>query len=160
MATARVVAAGVQPYDTANGFLLGRETSDGSYSGFAGFRDGEESVVGCAAREFFEETMGILMDQEDAERVLEGVEYFEFTIDEGRVFRMYMLEIPFDRDIVPEFKKRYAQLCRLGVDARFLEKDQVKWVMPKTLSRAILGKNSLKLRPEFAKEMRMILLTK
>ena len=156
----RVVAAGVLPYDTERGFLLGRETSDGSFSGFAGFREADESPRTCAAREFFEETMGILMDQADAEDVLADVEYFEFPASlPDRVFRLYMLEIPHDPAIVPEFRKRYAQLSRLRADPKFLEKDEVRWVMSRTLRRAIAGKNALRLRPEFAREMEMILLT-
>ena len=158
--TSRVVAAGVLPYDAQRGFLLGRETSDGSFSGFAGFREADESPRTCAAREFFEETMGILMDQADAEDVLEGAEYFEFPASSpGQIFRLYVLEIPYDPAIASEFKKRYAQLSRLRADPKFLEKDEVRWVMPKTMRRAIAGKNALRLRPEFAREMEMILLT-
>ena len=155
-----VVAAGVLPYDVDHGFLLGRETSDGLFSGFAGFREAGESPRTCAAREFFEETMGILMDEADAEDVLVDAEYFEFpTSSPDRIFRLYMLEIPHDPAIAPEFRKRYAQLLRLKADPKFLEKDEVRWVMPKTMRRAIAGKNGLRLRPEFAREMEMILLT-
>lgn len=149
-----VVAAGVLPYNRKYGFLLGRETSDGSFSSFSGGREKEETPLGCAAREFYEESMGLIMDENDARVALKDAIFFQHDISPGKQFRLYILEIPFCPYLVSEFKKRYAQLLQRRVDHSFLEMDEAIWVSD--MKMLLKGKSKLKLRPEFVKTMKMI----
>jgi len=133
-------AAGVLPYNREHGFLLGRETSNGLWADFGGMCDRGESPQVCAAREFCEETMGILMDHQTAVEALDDAPYHQ----RDDRYRMYLLEIPYSKHLVSEFKKRYRQLKRLHVDSSYLEKDQARW-----FTVAQLKRDRHRLRPEF-----------
>lgn len=151
-----VIAAGVLLYNRNHGFLLGRETSNRMFGAFAGAREKDETIVECASREFYEETMGLIMDMETSRRILRDTKYYEVPIEHGHFFRLYLLEIPYNKDIISEFKKRYTQLKRLNMSGEFLEKDEAKWVNMTKLLKAIDEKCKLKLRPDFIRAMKFI----
>jgi len=133
-------AAGVLPYHRTHGFLLGRETSNKLWADFGGQCEPGESAEECAAREFSEETMGIVLSRQEVARRLADAPYHQ----RSAAYRMYLLELPYCEKLVPAFKKRYRQLSRLGVDPSYLEKDQARW-----FTEAQLRRYRRQLRPEF-----------
>lgn len=146
----QVTSAGILPFTVIkrNGnrivlVLLGRERPDPSWndsdkwSDFGGKREREESVEDAAAREFFEETCGVV---ESLDRIKQRLTRLDFGVfrdvkispTRDRFYRMYLLPVRFCQ---------YRQLFRnvtdylryIDVDPKHVEKSEMTWISWKDL---------------------------
>jgi hypothetical protein len=126
----RYKAASVLPYSRVENqyyFLLGREVDDGTWSDFGGGVNPEDNnIIYTAARECYEESMGLLGSIEDIYQQIHAVKGFD--LGNGMVFPM---EIPYDPDL-PRTFKRVFEYGMTGLDTKkipegWYEKNEVRW---------------------------------
>lgn len=126
---ARTLGAGVMPCATAPDgtlhFLLGRERFLPSWRGscrwsaFEGTRNHHESVVGTAAREFTEESLGVVLPRAAAERALRERAYERRLVlrivsgDRLGYHCMYVQRVPWDPELPRRFERVRAALDHL-----------------------------------------------
>lgn len=128
-------SAGILPFAVVDGkayFLLGCETSDGSWSDFGGKKepdDNDESSE-TACREFFEETLGVvttlteIRDRLDSNSVcVNSVTY------SGQTYVMYVVQIAWSPQHTMCFTKVHSFLQRMHNQnyRKYLEKKLIRW---------------------------------
>lgn len=108
-----VSSAGILPFSKNEQgnvvFLVGRDVRDAVYSDFGGKIEPIDAgdPVNTATREFYEESLGVLCNSpyELRRRVRElSVCVFGYTKNQ-HVYRMYIIEIPYFKDLPQRFKK-------------------------------------------------------
>lgn len=120
--------AGVQPYAYLGNqlyLLLGQETKDGLWSNFAGAVEEEQYYEDAAAREGYEELMGLLGSKEDIFDFIQ--DSIEVVYENGVI---YAFEIPFNLDLSWYFQNFYDYILKANIDQPygFFEKQSIKWV--------------------------------
>ena len=119
-------AAGILPYAHHNGniyFLLGRENynieiipenndlipnKEGKFCDFGGSRDPEDNdSKATAIREFYEESMGIIMDKDTIKEKLEDISTFIYY-NKKKYYVQYAVQIDYNEDI-PIYYNRVRQ---------------------------------------------------
>lgn len=146
-AKCKITGAGILPVGYVAGkpfFLLGQEkfekgwSDSGKFSSFAGRREKGETVLQCAAREGYEESMGVLGSQKEILRAINGKKVK--GIIKTDCHHTYVYEIPHN-PILPElFANVYAYVsdaeknskCELGGHG-FFEKRAIEWFSPADL---------------------------
>jgi len=137
--------ASVLPYgkDSAGNvyLLLGQErhapgyASSDRWSDFGGMSEADETLRAAAARECYEESMGLFGTQSELERVLNEQLSFSATGPSGG--RHYLLRVPLNDDVVQHFSRFYhyarcsAALHSLTLphnDSGMFEKQAIRWV--------------------------------
>ena len=131
--------AGLLPFARHEGFIylfLGREnvegghSASGQWSDFGGGAEFFESDEECAAREGYEETMGMFGNQ--GKLLLHIKEYRIMKINLEN-YTSYVLEVPYDKTLPNRFESVYKCVKRerkslIKEKNGFFEKDRVKWI--------------------------------
>jgi len=143
---ASIVPFAVEPMFGHHYFLLGKERGirgwhdSGKWSDFGGgFMKADVDAEGCAAREFHEETLGVVACDDAPEvhsisalaRRLRNKEYafrLDVWIRPGVVYVTFVIEIPFQPESRDSFRQRRHQynIMRTTKDC-YLEKTQIQW---------------------------------
>lgn len=173
-ATSPITSAGVLPFTVHRKrvfFLLGREGFELDYRGsdtwcdFSGSVEAQESVVDGAAREFYEETAGCVMELEKMRHLLSSGQYLlhsDLHPENSASYRTYLVYVPY-LDYATMFRrsKRFVQYTGGSIDK--IEKTQLSWYSFSELRDGVFHvwgeryKRKPKLRPKFAESMRRIM---
>jgi len=146
-------SAGILPYTyNLEGqclFLLGKDT-DGDWSDFGGrceFKDYNDPI-NTASREFYEETLGAVMDINDCSKKLSNgnpIKIESKTLN-GSPYYMYLIYIDYVNytdtfnKTLSFFKYHYSSLQQSSQTNKFIEKVNVRWVTLDTLMNCIESK--------------------
>jgi hypothetical protein len=130
-----VSSAGILPFSRDERgnvvFLLGKDIRDGVFSDFGGKIEAidQNDPVNTATREFYEESLGILCNSpyDLRKRVRElSVCLFGSTKNQ-HVYRMYVLEVPYYKDLPQRFKKVVSFLRYKNIGTNHIEKTELVW---------------------------------
>lgn len=129
-----IYAAGVLPVcwiGTTMFFLVGRDARDDTWSDFAGKcekvdRDKEST----AAREFWEESYGVLMDAKTMRARLVPGNYVELQgrTQNAHPYYCYLTEVPFIAHLRDAFRRHLAFMRQRNVHRMYLEKTDICYV--------------------------------
>ena len=131
--------AGVLPYTTFNNnvyFLLGKSRRSGRLITFSGKNsEFEASHVDTAAREFFEETLGSVLDRNTMTSMLHRCEtVLESKTPRGQPCYTYVVEIPFRKHYAQCFAKTRNFLEAINMRGpEYLEMVDIKWVCARSM---------------------------
>lgn len=144
-----MACAGILPYTIIHDelfFLLGCETSDGSWSDFGGKSEFEDAadLIQTACREFAEETLGSVSinNQEMRRRVLsEDTLVLQSTTYSGKPYTTYVVHIPWSPQYMIQFYKTHRFLTEHVVSTyrKYLEKFQIRWFHARDILRTSLS---------------------
>jgi 8-oxo-dGTP pyrophosphatase MutT (NUDIX family) len=113
-------------------FLIGKDVRDGTWSDFGG--KVERGDRGCpmntAAREFYEESLGCVASAWGVrQRMVPGnCVALKSVTQNGHVYWMYLVEVPYFPHVRKTFAKVLAFLGYKDLDAQLVEKTDVTWV--------------------------------
>ena len=157
-------SAGILPYTFYDGklyFLLGKERQTQQWCDFGGHCEKVDKGVieYTAAREFFEETMGAILDIKVITRMLFNTPQTHIvkTVSNiGHPYTMYIVRIPYKyyRNI---FLKILNFLRYTKTHRKFTEKDDIQWVSVETLLKCCQKTyidDNLDMRVSFSKAIR------
>jgi 8-oxo-dGTP pyrophosphatase MutT (NUDIX family) len=161
----KVRAAGVLPYAIVRKsivLLLGQEKYDPKWrdsdcwSDFGGRveKDKDKSILETAAREFYEESGGVVMSLCDMKQRLQRNEYalyIDVPQSKNTFYRMYLVQVPY-RNYPETFAHTTGLLSYLGVEADVVEKRYLKWYSLANVKDAIMGEwqtNRYSRKPKF-----------
>lgn len=140
-------SAGILPISRFNGellVLLGRDRADGQWSDFGGRSEAEDrgDPKRTAAREFFEESMGVVLSIEAVGARLDCSKChtkIESRTMGGQSYSMYVVGVPFFHTYGSQFLKvaRFARY--MEAKRRFLEKSEISWFNMNDLIAAARG---------------------
>ena len=142
--------AGILPYHVKGNmiyFLLGRD-SDGRWSDFGGHSEPTDSSIEfTACREFYEETIGSVLDIYPLIDKITNKKYYVTDITpNGYTYYMYLLRVPYTnyRDYFKStyYFIKYMNKTNKNIDFKFLEKTDIQWISLDTLQKAIHTDNS------------------
>ena len=131
--------AGVLPYTNFNNnvyFLLGKSRRNGRLVTFSGKNsDFDNSQIDTAAREFFEETLGSIMDRATMLNLLTRcTTMISSRTPRGQPCYTYAVEIPFRKNYVMCFSKTRAFLEAIQMRGpEYLEMCDMKWVCARSM---------------------------
>lgn len=131
--------AGVLPYTNYNHcvyFLLGKSKRTGRLITFSGKNNEFESdPIETAAREFYEESLGAIMDRSSLNVILKKCDVvLHSTTPRGKPCYTYVLEIPFRKYYSMCFTKTRAFLeCTNLRSHEYLEMTDIKWVCARSM---------------------------
>lgn len=140
-------SAGILPVSRFKGellVLLGRDRVDGQWSDFGGRCEAEDrgDPKRTAAREFFEESMGVILGIDGIRERLDCSKCHS-TIESrtmgGQKYSMYIVGVPFFQTYGSQFLKvaRFARY--MEAKRRFLEKSEISWFNVNDLIAAARG---------------------
>ena len=153
----KIYSAGVLPfsYDEKGNviFLLGKDTRENTWSDFGGRSENRDygNTVITAAREFYEETTGVIFNIEQVKVLLKDKKNFTSTKTKtlnGSPYYTYILKIPY-KDYPREFQKRREFNMYARVNSKYLEKKEMRWVTKETLLHSLDNDNLVHLRHVF-----------
>lgn len=152
-----IYAAGILFYsksiDETPYFLLGKDVEN-RWSNFGGrceLSDKRDSEV-TAAREAWEETLGVVYDYENLRSLIKNKASKCITsrTPSGHPYYMFLVKIPFTNSYRDRFTSTKKFISNIPVDKKFLEINDVKWVSLDTVKYSIENKKSfIKLRSAF-----------
>lgn len=131
--------AGVLPYTSFNNnvyFLLGKSRRSGRLITFSGKNSEFDATrVDTAAREFFEETLGAVMDRSTITAILNRTKtILESKTPRGQPCFTYVVEIPFRKHYSLCFAKTRCFLEAINMRGpEYLEMCDIKWVCAKSM---------------------------
>ena len=132
--------SGVLPYTNFNGniyYLLGKSRRHGRLSTFSGKNDQlDQSIEDTAAREFFEESLGSIMDRSMMLQLIrkEHTVRLESRTPRGMPCYTFVVEIPYRKHYSLVFSKVYAFLEASNIRRpEFLEMIDIKWVCARSM---------------------------
>lgn len=128
-------AAGILPVtrfeDGKTLFLLGRDVRDGTWSDFGGKceRVDRNDATNTATREFYEETLGCVVAPWGLrKRMVSGnCVSLRGETRNGHPYWMYVVEVPYIKDLDKTFAKLVAFLKYKNAAADLVEKTEVRW---------------------------------
>lgn len=128
-------AAGILPVTRfENGktlFLLGKDVRDGTWSDFGGKceRVDRNDAMNTATREFYEETLGCVVSPWGLrKRMVPGnCVSLRGETRNGHPYWMYVVEVPYQRNLDKTFAKLVAFLKHKNAAADLVEKTEVRW---------------------------------
>jgi 8-oxo-dGTP pyrophosphatase MutT (NUDIX family) len=127
----RITGCGVLFYTIHNSqlyYLVGKEIYNKQYNDFGGGRNHGESYIDCAARECFEETLGLLGSQMDIKNKLQYANRYLI----GNKYYVYLLRIPYNKHINREYRQlvhQYKAAKLSGQKFNYnIEMQEVRWV--------------------------------
>lgn len=143
-----IYSAGILPFQVDENhqiyFLLGKD-SDGCWSDFGGKCEPKDQnvILETAAREFFEESLGAILSQHTARKMLNHESNYELVKSSsmsGIPYYMFILRIPMIPDVSKDrFRKTFDFLTYMNQDEKtkihyaFLEKVDIGWISLETL---------------------------
>jgi hypothetical protein len=112
-------------------FLIGRDLRDGVFSDFGGKIEPVDAgdPIHTATREFYEESLGALCNSpyELRKRVRDLSVCLIGSTKNLHVYRMYVVEFPYDPFISQRFKKIVNFLKYKNIGSNYIEKTEVLW---------------------------------
>jgi hypothetical protein len=150
-----IYGAGVLPFYINNGnifFLLGKDP-DGKWSDFGGrsesFDEGRWDVT--AAREFYEETIGSVMDTQTILTKIQNRPNLRIKdkTQNGYPYYMYVIKIPYKDMYRYNFKSTFSFMKYINstsehkkFDYKYFEKTDIQWISLDTLKKSIYDDSS------------------
>jgi hypothetical protein len=131
-----VSSAGILPMSKNDAgevvFLVGKDSRDCVFSDFGGKYEHVDNgdPINTATREFYEETLGSICNTpyDIRFRVKHLSVMLEGETKNKHMYRMYVLEIPYYRDVPQRFKKIMNFLKYRHVGSTLVEKSEIAWV--------------------------------
>ena len=125
-------SAGVLFYYKSNGtvfFLLGKDRR-GKWSDFGGKCEQEDFTINeTAAREFYEETVGIVMNKFTVSHILKNNCYVIGRSYLNKPYYMFISEMTYKIRYTEQFKESYRYIKSiLGNNSPFCEKIDIQWI--------------------------------
>ena len=127
-------SAGVLPFSRNDGeifFLVGRDIRDSVFSDFGGKLESvdKNDPIATATREFYEESLGVIFNSpHDLRQRLKELSVCLFGhTKNNHEYRMYMLEIPYCKDIPRKFNKVTSFLKYKNLGVNCIEKTELVW---------------------------------
>lgn len=157
-------SAGMLPINVINGelyFLLGKDRNDNSWSDFGG-RAEECDGGNCketAAREFLEESLGVVMEMDSIRNRLKDPDSHK-RLDSrtmgGLPYYMFLIHCPYNTWYPTAFRRNLKFLKHMNCHRRYLEKTDIAWFPASEIMEVLDGKRSrtLRLREIFAATLR------
>ena len=125
-------AAGVLPICWISGrlfFLVGRDARDDTWSDFAGKCEKVDKDVGwTAAREFWEESYGVLMDVKTMRARLSCSIRLQGRTQNSHPYYCFITEVPFVPHLRDSFRKHLAFMRQRNVHRMYIEKTDIVYV--------------------------------
>ena len=125
-------AAGVLPICWISGqlfFLVGKDARDDTWSDFAGKCEKIDKDIGwTAAREFWEESYGVLMDAKTMRARLKNAVCLHGRTQNLHPYYCYVTEIPFVPHLRDTFRKHLAFMRQRNVHRVYIEKTDIVYV--------------------------------
>lgn len=127
-------AAGILPLTWVDGtamFLVGEDVRDGSYSDFGGKMERyDRNVIATACREFYEETLGCVVDikQIRARLTPQTSILLRGRTQNSNVYYMYVTEVPYMPHLRSTFHKLLGFFRAKNINRMYVEKTDVQWV--------------------------------
>ena len=144
----KVYSAGILPfakYKNETYFLLGQDRNDETWSDFGGRSEivDQNSHVNTATREFYEETIGSVVDLDVIRKRLTSshetyIEIQSNTLN-GSKYVMILTQIPY-KNYNTIFRRTYEFIKYCKINKKYLEKVDIKWISTTNLL------NSMKLQ--------------
>ena len=130
-----VSSAGILPFSrNEHGeivFLIGKDLRDAVFSDFGGKIEAVDQgdPVNTATREFYEESLGVLCNSpyDIRHRVRELSVCLFGSTKNMHVYRMYVLEVPYYKDLPCRFKKMVNFLKYKNIGSNYIEKTEIMW---------------------------------
>ncbi|AGE52824.1 hypothetical protein PBCVFr5L_375R [Paramecium bursaria Chlorella virus Fr5L] len=130
-----VNSAGVLPFSRNDAgeivFLIGRDIRDSVFSDFGGKIETVDrgDLVNTAAREFYEEILGILCNSpyDIRKRVRELSMCLLGSTKNQHIYRMYVMEVPYYHDLPCRFKKVMNFMKYKNIGNNYIEKTELMW---------------------------------
>ena len=155
MTSYEIYSAGILPFTYYKGtiyFLLGRD-SDNKWSDFGGRVEPKDKgdYEYTATREFFEETLGSVLDFDYTKKQLKKCPKIISKTGSGHSYYMYILKIPYSEIIRTKFNstKNFLSNVVTTIDKKYVEKNDIRWISLETLQHSIEGKSLISLRSVF-----------
>jgi hypothetical protein len=111
--------------------LVGRDARDDTWSDFAGkCEKGDRDTAWTAAREFWEESYGVLMDARTMRTRLTATHAIHLVgrTQNAHPYYCYVTEIPFVPHLRDAFRKHLAFMRQRNVHRMYLEKNDIMYV--------------------------------
>ena len=150
-------SAGCLPFNVINGrlyFLLGRDRSDGTWSDFGGrAEDYDVDIKATAEREFYEETVGVIMDVDALRKRLKDPDCHKMLESKtlgGSKYYTFLIHCPYQTWYPSVFQRTLRLLRYMKANKRFLEKTEVAWFLADEIFESVDGLSKLNLRGVFA----------
>ena len=149
----KIYSAGILPFcydDEGNVlFLLGKDTCENTWSDFGGRSENRDygNKISTAAREFYEESIGSIMDVNIVSSRIKYDKEFTKCLHSktlnGSPYYMYLVKIPYNQNRYrEEFKRAYEFQKYIQSDKKYLEKTDIRWVSFDTLMSSMENKNN------------------
>lgn len=125
-------AAGVLPICWISNklfFLVGRDARDDTWSDFAGKCEKiDRDIAWTAAREFWEESYGVLMDAKTMRARLSDAMQLQGRTQNSHPYYCFLAEIPFIPHLRDAFRKHLAFMRQRNVHRMYIEKTDIMYV--------------------------------
>lgn len=125
-------AAGCLPIcwiDNTMFFLVGRDARDDTWSDFAGKAEKiDRDIASTAAREFWEESYGVLMDAKTMKHRLQNALRLQGRTQNSHPYYCFVTEIPFVPHLRDSFRKHLTFMRQRNVHRMYIEKTDIVYV--------------------------------
>ena len=136
----RHYAAGILPITWCGStalFLVGKDVRDDSFSDFGGRveRVDENSPVSTAVREWYEETLGVVLSAKALRNRMQphNCLCLRSRTQNGHPYYMYVVEVPFSPHVRNSFHKTLNFLKYRNLHKVYVEKTDIRWVSLHTM---------------------------
>ena len=169
-----IKSAGILPFAVLKKrvfFLLGKEVFEPGYAdsdrwgSFGGSLEEGESVEEGAAREFYEETAGVVMELAEVRQQLSETRYALYSDlhpEHHSSFRVYLMPVPY-RDYPSMFRRTKHFIQYIKGDIKVIEKSQLRWFTLQEVQDTVFHRwgedrytRKPKFRAKFAETMRRL----
>ena len=153
----KTYGAGILPFSYENKgnilFLLGKDTCENTWSDFGGRAENRDfgNKIFTACREFYEESMGTVLNIQQAKFLLKDKQNFTMITTKtlnGSPYYTFITRIEY-KDYYQEFLKRREFNIYAGIGDKFLEKKEIRWVTKETLLNSLDRNDLISLRHVF-----------
>lgn len=145
----KIYSAGILPYAKYKNetyFLLGQDRNDDTWSDFGGRSEciDQNSYINTATREFYEETIGSVVDLDVIRQRLSSspdtyIEIQSNTLN-GSKYVMILTQIPY-KNYNNIFKRTYEFIKYCKINKKYLEKVDIKWISTANLLNSMKQEN-------------------
>lgn len=166
----KTTACGILPFSYHNKdiyVLVGKDQynpnkkSSEKYCSFGGKKEENETNEHCAAREAYEESIGLLGSTLELEEKLNEKHKDYIGCIEHLHFKCYYINVPYVEELPKMYKNVYNFILDIDVsNSETLEKSELKWVKLNTLYDIIYKKKKSDFAKEFLETMGLLMKNK